>query len=469
MLKKIYVLFLVVVCVLGWGQTTNIPIKNTDGTPLSSTELYCKTPTYNLLMDNFTSTGAASWREEDFTTYQAIINNTTGENDVLFPTPKTSVFSKTIDLGFDFKFYGKTYRYISVGSNGRIVLNDNKSVLDNLSNNAIYEDKTFSSPAVLLPSSNYNQVYKTYADTREIQLGQIFAGFTNLRSQATTLYKYKPVSFSGVQGMMFSFQNVVAHNGSGADYGTFTSNVILFADGRVLIYIKDKTYLTYNAILGVQNEDATLFQAPIHTDARFNYNNGNWLSKSDKVYIFTTDFNRTPTYEWKLERAGITTIESTTRNFIPNYQPEDGDKVSVKVTFAETSEIKEGSVIFKKIKAPVITKTVADCKIKLEITPESFDSSYTYKWFRDGVDYGKTGSSLDVDQTFASGNYYLKIDNAPCPAESNKIEIKKFFPDLKKKQYTFCDNSASPAVSKTVNLYDEFFPLYDASNSGNSG
>lgn len=464
MWRKLF--FLITVFFLQSLYSQNTEIKNTAGTLLSTPYYFCSSESLDLQVDDYTQSSSSSLVVEPINNYLHIINSSIGESDVPFSvTTRDNVFSLPLNLGFNFNFFGTAYTKLVVGTNGRIVFT-NDSVLDNLNDNGTYIDRTFTDALQeKLPSVKYNEVYKNAPTDRQIPLAQIFAGFTRLRSNSgTTLYRYKYFTDGTNSGIAVTFQDAIPHNGFGGDYGgRLTSHVLIFDDGRIVINIENKGSVTYNALLGLQNEDATEWMVPPHGDSAYNYNNDYWPSESTKAFVFKTGITRTPSYSWK--RNGN---EFSTARTITGFTPNDGDKLTVDITFAEAGvSSKFSEVIFKEIKRPNITKAVNGCSIILSIDAATYDSGLVYKWFRDGIDTGKTGQSLSLDSTATPGNYSVKVfkpDGSPaCSFESNKIEIKKFFPNQIKSQYTFCDNSATAPPSTTVNLYNEFYPVYSSS------
>ncbi|MDO5615914.1 MAG: T9SS type B sorting domain-containing protein, partial [Cruoricaptor ignavus] len=443
---------------------TNQVIKHTDGNLVKDVVYYCAGENYRLQTDDYKSDGSSSYVSEDVSIYNSIINTSVGEINVPFSAlHRNSVFSQAINLGFNFEFFGKTYSKVVVGTNGRIVMSDSPE-LDNLHNSAEYTDRLFNRDPnyAQLPSTKYNQVYVN-PENRELPLAQIFAGFTNLRSQnSITFYKYKPVTFEGKRGMLFTFQEVVPHNGTGGNYGgRFTSRVIIFEDGKVVVNVQNKISVTYNAILGMQNEDATEFLVPNHSDTRYNYNNGYWSSESATAFVFTTGVTRTPTYEWT--RNGV--VQSSTDRFY-NFSPtENTEEISVKVTFAEDTDgslTKSGLVLFKKIQKPNITATYGNCGEPVNLTITNFDDhpSLVYEWFSAAEPNVvlATGKNYLATQT---GTYFVKIKtnetSSYCEtSESISVTVESAIPVFsfdENKVFSYCDQNASG--SKTVNLLSE--------------
>lgn len=472
LMKKFYFL-IVALLFFNFSFSQNTEIKTVGGL-VPTPYYYCTAPTLNLEVDDFFSAAAVTDSTKQISDFNSILSSATGETDVLFNAAVTTTdkFSYPIDLNFNFKFFNKTYTRVVVGSNGRLVFtNDLK--LDDLNNTTNFIDQTLLSPAEQLPSPKYNMVYKSGDLTREIKMAQIFAAFTRLRVNSSTGgYKYKKFNDAvNGKGILITFQSVIPTNGLGGDLGPiYTSRVILFEDGRIVLNVQNKTAGSYNAILGMQNEDGTEKIIPGPSA----YNNGIWASSNGDAYVITTGSTRTPTYLWELDRNNDGTIDETSAaRFFLNYTPNsDVEKLSVKITFAETSDIKTSKVIFNKIKTPIIEGTL-DCAYDMKVNDATYDSTLRYTWYRVG-DTSPVGSGRNLSlhrKGSTIGDYYVKISNldgsALCAGsnESNRLNFsKQRFPDLVKNSYCLTDNTLSAPASKTINLYDQFYPKYDAAS-----
>ncbi len=476
-MKKFY--FLVLAFLFNFIFSQNSEIKMVGGASLQSPNYYCPAATFNLAVDDYFSNSTSTIKTLPLSVFNSIISSATGETNVLFNAAftVTDKFSYPIDLDFNFKFFNKTYTRVVLGSNGRLVFT-NDTILGNLNDTATYFDRTFSGnrlstpqePGVPLPSIQYNEIYKTGDITREIKMAQIFAGFTKLRVNSSTGgYKYKkfndPVNGKGI---LITFQSVIPNDGFGTDLGPiYTSRIILFEDGRIVLNVQNKTAGNYNAILGMQNEDGNEKIIP----GPSTYNNGIWSSSSGDAYEVKTGFSSTPTYLWELDRNNDGTVEeiSSTRTF-PNYTPvNDIERLSVKIFFSETSAMKTSEVIFKKIKSPIIQGTL-DCSYDMKVNDAIYDAALQYTWYRVGETSAVgSGRNLSLHRKGSTiGDYYVKISNSNgtplCPGanESNRLTFNnQRFPDLVKNSYCLVDNTLTPPASKTINLYDQFYPKYD--------
>ena len=194
---------------LVFSQNTEIKLSAT-GALISDPYNYCSSETLNLEVDDYASTTVGSSVTLPASTFNTIYNNTTGELPVPFNAAAsiTEKFSLPINLDFNFKFFNKTYTRVVVGSNGRLLFS-NDARLDDLNDTSNFIDRTLIAPLVLLPSPQYNRVYKTGDLTREIKMAQIFAGFTKLRiNPATGAYKYKKFDNGTNKGILIIFQSV---------------------------------------------------------------------------------------------------------------------------------------------------------------------------------------------------------------------------------------------------------------------
>ena len=413
---------------LVFSQNTEIKLSAT-GALISDPYHYCPSETLNLEVDDYASTTVGSSVTLPASTFNTIYNNTTGELPVPFNAAAsiTEKFSLPINLDFNFKFFNKTYTRVVVGSNGRLLFS-NDARLDDLNDTSNFIDRTLIAPLVLLPSPQYNRVYKTGDLTREIKMAQIFAGFTKLRiNPATGAYKYKKFDNGTNKGILIIFQSVIRNNGSGAYYGQFTNRVILFDDGRVVLNVKEEVPgPLYNAILGMQNEDGNEAIIPGNPPNPI-YNNGLWTSFGTDAFVIKTGDIRTPTYSWELDRDGDGTPDaiSTTR-FFSGYKPvSDIEKLSVKITFLEPSNLPlTSSIIFKKIKTPQISAPdySLGCGSPAKIEVISPDNTLTYDWYSEtDPTFHQIGTSILV----GNGSYYVQVNgtNGTCPLKSTSENV----------------------------------------------
>ena len=361
-----------------------------------------------------------------------------------------------------------------MGSNGRLVFTNNPE-LENLKDINTYTDRTYSGVTgyntySALPSKDYNKIFKNNT-SQELNLAQIFFGYTDLvpRSQNSSVtYLYKNINVGGVNGLIVSFQNQIRTNGTGGISSlSYFSNVLLLEDGRMVIYVNNKTEDTYNAILGIQNEDATKFKVPTHSNTAYNYNNGKWRSEGN-AWLFTPNQNLTPKFKWFRNTVLLSETGNTLSGFIPN----DNDVLKVEVTYHDPSGVQVGPMVsdqvtFKKVNTPVIEATL-DCSYEMKVSDATYDPALKYTWYKVG-----NPTPIRVDRVYPIhrntqdiGDYYVKVtkpDGSPiCSSgdESNRLTYdKQRFPGLIRTSYTDCDNTG--LASKTINLYQIYYPKYE--------
>ena len=283
-MQKIYFLLFILSFVSGFTQSVNLynPANNF---VYPAQQYFCTGESFNLKVDAVaTSTGDYQMTS----VLPSAFPLSAGSIPVNFPATGSNKFSEAFPIGFTFSFYGKNYTKVVMGSNGRLVFTNNPE-LENLKDINTYTDRTYSGVTgyntySALPSKDYNKIFKNNT-SQELNLAQIFFGYTDLvpRSQNSSVtYLYKNINVGGVNGLIVSFQNQIRTNGTGGISSlSYFSNVLLLEDGRMVIYVSNKTEDTYNAILGIQNEDATKFKVPTHSNTAYNYNNGKWRSEGN--------------------------------------------------------------------------------------------------------------------------------------------------------------------------------------------
>lgn len=429
MLRKIYLLLLIITGVFGWGQTNQIILNASDNSPLKDNIPFCDGQSFNLKVNaQATSTGDYSISKDLPTSY----NITAGTTPIKFSATGSNLdkFSQPINIGFPFSFYGQTYTQVVAGINGRLVFT-NSNILQNLSDNTIYKDNVYSgvtnkvtgaaiTPLYQLPSANYNQVYLNNANS--VDLAQIFFGFTDCYHTAntSTYYYYKNVNIGGVPGLLISYQGVIHGDINGFSGKAFDSYVILLQDGRILIYINNKLESSYNALLGIQNEMGTKKQVPDHSNAAFNYNNAKWTSEG-VVWIFTPNQNLTPKIEWLVN--GV--LKSTDTNF--NYEPKnDNEQLKAVIKYFDDSgqqvgNPEESTINFNKI-LPVdfdYSFTNNRCSIENRLAVKNPNDNLTYTWYLNNAEIGN-GKSIPINQ---SGKYYVIANGCLASKIEKNISI----------------------------------------------
>lgn len=449
-MQKFYFLFAFTIFSLGFSQSISLYNTNLGGAVYGPEQYFCTGEKFDLKVDAVaSSTGDYLMTGET----PGMFPLSAGSTPITFMATGTDKFSNPIDIGFSFSFYGIDYTKVVAGSNGRLVFT-NDARLNNLVDNTTYIDRTFNvAPNIsTLASKDYNKVFKNNP-SQELDLAQIFFGYTNLvpKSQLPNVaYYYKRVTYNGKDGLLISFQNLTL-----TDYSSsYDSSVLLLQDGKIVIYVNQKTRDNYNAILGIQNESGTKAKVPLHSSGG-NYNNGPWKSEG-KAWLFTPNKQLTPVFKWTNNGNPIGANSDTLSNFTPS----EGDVVKLEVTYLEDASIlKTNQVIFKKIPTPVISSNSAGgCVSDVTLTVPN-DPYLNFEWYREGnTTVLGTGNSYDAT---ATGNYYVRalrktlpicsVDSAPFSVNLNST-IPAF--NATNLPLNFCDTTG--AASKTINLYDYY-------------
>lgn len=449
-----------------WGHAQSVTLFNpADNIAYPSQLYFCAGENFNLKVDAVaTSTGDYAITKEQPNNFPLAAGGT----PITFSTLGTDKFSTSFPIGFSFSFYGKNYSKVVAGSNGRLVFT-NDIELDNLKDISVYKDRTFSGIAGYnffsnLPSMDYNKVYKNAA-AQELNLAQIFFGFTDLvpKSQKSSVtYLYKNVMYGSQNALLISFQNQIRTNGSGLDSSVgYNSSILLVEDGKIVIYVNDKTEDNYNAILGIQNDDASKFKVPVHSNTGYNYNNGPWKSEG-VAWVFTPNQNLTPKFKWFQNATLLPEISNT----LSNFSPSDNDVLKIEVAYFDTSNVQVGNsvsdqITFKKIPKPVISYNGgAACVSGVTMTVPN-DSDLNFEWFRTGnpAILG-TGNSYYASQ---NGSYFVRVSRKTSPICSQDsdpvvVNLNSTIPPFNQNNVSlnYCDTNG--ATTKIINLYDYYPP-----------
>lgn len=472
-MQRIYTILFFLFFINGFAQSVNL-YHPTTNVPYPDQQYFCTGEKFNLKVDAVaTSTGDYTITKDNPSSYPF----SAGDTPIKFDAAGSNKFSEAFPIGFTFSFYGINYTKVVMGSNGRLVFT-NDPTLDLLKDPNVYTDRTFSGISgyndhSILPSTDYNKVYKSNPSPK-LNLAQIFFGYTDLvpKSQNSSVnYSYKNLIIGGVNALMISFQNQIRTNGTGGNSSaTYYSNIILFKDGRIVIYVNNKTEDSYNAILGIQNDDASKFKVPTHSNTAYDYNNGKWKSEG-VAWLFKPSLNLTPKFKWYQN----STLLSETGDTLNDFSPNADDVLKVEVTYHDPSGVQIGQVVsdqvtFKKVNTPVIEATL-DCSYEMKVSDGTYDPTLKYTWYKVG-----DSTPLRTDRVYpihrttqTTGDYYVKVTkpdgSAICSSgdESNRLTYdKQHFPGLKTTNYTVCDNTGS--TSKTLNLYDIYYPKYDSAS-----
>lgn len=451
MWRKLFFLIFLLIVKQFVAQVTNSEIRYvSDNTLLLDNINYCPGENFNLKVNaSATSTGDYDVTKE----YASLFPLAAGINPIVFDNatahPNNNKFSQRIAIGFPFSFYGKTYNYLSVGINGRLVFNDDFT--DEMFDRSKYIDRTFtgdymSQPLTKLPSPNYNKV--DYVDpNREIELGQIFFGYTDLSTTpgVATLRTYKYVMHDGLKGLLISFQYAVYY-----DYaGSFNASVLLLEDGRIIIYINGKTRTSINTILGIQNEKGTLFKPVEHSTKAYDYNNGPWTSEGIAI-VFTPNQKLTPKIEWLVNDFPT----GTGTNF--TYSPSNNqEELKVKISYLdETGALirtePESIVVFNKLLPPVVNSVAGTgCAASTTLSVQDPIAGVTYEWYSDDPTFYFLGVAMNTPK---SGTYFVKANGCAQSAPITIVQTSDITPPTftDNKIFYECDNLGQS--SKDYNL-----------------
>lgn len=461
-MRKFYALIVLFWMILNPAQSVNL-LNPADNSVYPSQLYFCTAETFNLKVD------AVAASTGDYAITKGLASNfplAAGSTPILFPASGADKFSESFNIGFNFSFYGKTYTKVVAGSNGRLVFTNNP-LIDTFQNSAIFEDRTYSGVPTYntyskLPSGDYNRIYRAL-EPQQLNFSSIFFGYTDLvpaSANSSVTYSYKNVLVGSVNALLISYQNQIRTNGSGGISSTsYNSNVLLIEDGRIVIYVTNKTEDNYNAILGLQNEDATKFKIPTHSNNAYDYNNGPWKSEGVAL-IFTPNQNLTPQFKWFRNSTQLTETSNTLNNFAPN----DADVLKVEVAYFDSSNVQVGSTVFdqisfRKIPVPVITSSSGGGCVSGVTLSVPNDTDLNYKWFRVGnpAVLG-SGNTYFATQT---GNYYVRVSRKTLPSCSEysapvPVNLNSTIPpfNANNRPFNFCENIG--AANKTINLYDYY-------------
>lgn len=460
LMKKFYFLVFFCLFTLSYGQSVQLynPPNTSDVYP--DEQYFCAGESFNLKVDAV----ASSTGDYEMTAI----------TDFAFSNPSTSVpftnrtgndhFSSPVTIPFTFNFYGKDYTQVVVGSNGRLLFGSSVDFIDlhlNRYVDQVHSGNSSTSTNIPLNNNVYSQVDSSNP-SQSLNLAQIFFGFTDLGFYNPSSYdkiKYGTGTYQGVSGLLITFSQVLERTvGSGYDK-VIDSQVLLLSDNRIIINVIKTT--TTNAILGLQNEDASKFKVPTHSTAGQNYNNGSWKSEG-KAWLFTPNQNLTPVFKWF--RNGVA-IPGETSDILNDFTPVDGDVLKIEVSYVDpdngtpigTSVFDQ--IIFKKIAVPVITSSSGGgCVSGITLTVPN-DPDLNFEWFMVGnPNVLGTGNTYFASQT---GSYFVKVSRKTLPSCSESsapvlVNLSSSIPPFNASNapFNFCESFG--ASNKTINLYDYY-------------
>lgn len=420
------------ICTTLFGQVLDL---NTHQ-PLSEETYYCAGQNFKLKLDaEATSTG-------DYTISPLVnFNETNGTQLVPFTnTEGDNHFSKPIDLGFTFSFYGEDYTQVVVGSNGRLLFGHGTD-FQNLHQND-YVDKVLNLP---LPNLAYNKI-DSKRENSVFNFAQIFAGFTGLKYYNSAGYykiNYKKYQYNGKQAILISFRDIVQAEGN---YDAMLSSDILLLEDNSFIIKVIKSTEDQSAILGIQNQDATQYKA------EGVFNNGNWKSSGSEAYLFTPSQRLEPHIKW--------TVNGVENNAWRNlkeitYIPSNTEELLIAELsfFNDKKQIVGIPKVFKYsfkafVKPNIIATKQSGCAAGYELSVQEPIPGVQYQWYKNSILVGEGARYLATE----TGAYTVKV--ASCE-QSDPINISVvsdlppvgFHPNT---NFSECDRDA--LTQKTFNL-----------------
>ncbi|AIH01499.1 T9SS type B sorting domain-containing protein [Riemerella anatipestifer] len=437
---------LILVYLFLWSSVffSQIIINTADNTALPATVHYCEGSIYNLTLN------AKSISTGDYSITETTLNIANPYTFVPFDARnENNKFSKAIDIGFSFSFYGKSYTKLVVGSNGRLVFGDNAD-LENLYQSN-YQDKVYSGNGTeanrQLPSIIYNQV-DISNPSRILNLANLFLGFTDMNYSTSNTVDYSKITYSrttynGRRGLLISFENVTEFH---SNYSrTISSKVLLLEDNSFIVRVVKG--LGQNAILGIQNSDASK-----HKFVR-NYNNTNWAESGNTAYLFTPNHTLTPSAKWFVD--GVE--RSTDRNF--TYTPTNNtERLKAEITFLDgTTPVGNPisqEVEFNKVLKPSInSERQTGCAAGDKLSVQNPITGIVYQWYKEGESSAvATGNSFIAT---TNGNYYVKANGCQESARTT-VDISSDLPPIGfSENQIFSDCDALGNNQKEINLLEK--------------
>lgn len=461
-MKKLpYFLMLFVLFNLFKAQDLQI-LNAADHTPLPPEIYFCGNETANL-----TIKASATVQTKDYKITS--INNSLLPATVRVPftLTKKNSFSQSLQLPFPFKFYDKTYDHVVVGSDGRLVFGDNL-LLDELGQDPYLDDYP-NNDGVQIINKSLNQIPSFQ------KIASIFGSWTRIQSganatgQRNIFYQSDPTKF------VVFFNNVPLE--AGTDGVSF--QMILYPDGTFDIIITQKPFVTnvpmvQNALVGIQNEDATLGQWPDNdghgTDPDF-YNNGKWKVDPSNPVGFHFEpqmIALTPKYSWF--KVGQSTALSTVDSFIlDTSQINDGDQLYAQIDRVDEDNNvietqKSDTVLFKKMPQSLkIIPKYDNCGALTSVTADPESPYLYYNWIIDGKPDTATDGAYGI---FGGGNIGDEIQlsavsrffrNQSCAITAAPVfSHRLILPNFKSVDETLCDTDQQD--SKVIDL-NTYFPV----------
>ncbi|WKS94714.1 gliding motility-associated C-terminal domain-containing protein [Riemerella columbina] len=444
-MKKYLSFYFVFVLYIAFGQIIN----QDQNAPLPAHIYFCDGESFHLkLSDEETNTG--DYRITKISNFRP----SNGHHLVPFSNKQgNNHFSKPVDIGFNFSFFGEEYSQVVVSSNGRLIFGKGTD-FEHL-HEAKYVDQVYNghqSDHHPLPNIIYNQLDSTNPSAT-FDFAQIFAGFTHFNYYNDYDYNnitYGSIEYDGKRGLIISWSGIIYGESNYADQ--FSAQVVLFEDNTFVIKVKKS--LGQKAILGVQNQDATLFRVEESV-----HNNQDWESNGADAFSFTPDLHLTPQVEWSLNDTPVSAWQNQTE---VHYTPiQNEETLKAQVVFKDHN----GNIVgtpknyvhyFKKLSAnppqiasPEYGTCVNPAMLKI-VVPQT---DMVYEWYRVGE---AQPIGTGTTQAVGNGKYIVKAKSTygGCSVTSNEMEvnINSIIPPMtfRDQDFKLCDTDFKTEKSFTL-------------------
>lgn len=253
-------------------------------------------------------------------------------------------WSKSIDLGFDFCFFGETYNKILISTNGAITFSIAGEVEDGR-----YEPESFS-------SWSFDQLIPFASEEENAPfLNAIFGVMQDLDpaySPEDYSVNYQILGASPCRALVFNMYHMGLYDHpydfDAIEGSTQTSQIVLYEGTNIIdVYVKNRPVVPVplnpetnprhnngNGLIGIQNRDGSLAYAPATR------NTGDWTA-SNEAWRFTPSGESTVDFNWYKDDVFFSTEEeievevtaSVTYTARANYQACVGNDVVVERVF----------------------------------------------------------------------------------------------------------------------------------------
>jgi len=409
------------------AQVDSLDVTNAEGISLPSIVYFCGTGNLTLKVDASNSEGSSLSGEYEIEDISSKIPSVSANKPVDFGgNTMRNIFSKSIDLPFDFVFYGKTFRKVVVGSDGRLVFTqekiaDGSSLIDHLndyhtdsSGNIIadYRDSYHEFNHSNLPSSDFNKIDKDFQTEHNIY--SIFGAWTSLIGQNSVGYRTIYYDTEGDK-FIIEFKNILQEEG-----GLVSMKFVLYKDSSFDIIVTQKDVGTLedfnkNAILGIQgynNAGEIVAQWPINNDID-KYNNGSWEVNAQPVAFHFKPKSVEYNAEISWIKNGNEVLDTESLLILDKGSLNDGDQIHAEIKYTHPEDSSDTwteisrTIKFLKLPSDIELKSTNNCNISEDLEV-MFKSEYVnYKWFFNGEEIPEaTGPKYTAIE---KGNYQVQI------------------------------------------------------------